>query len=347
MQQFPFIAEIFVLGGIASAAVIAVDLRSCRQTMRIMNSVWVLTGLWASFFGLWAYFAFGRTRSCLVRERSSVPETEKEHCKQVCRNERKQKKGMTSHHDRKKRAAASDLRTERPVRMRDTRADDMPGTGMKKTHAHALETTEKESTHGMRMKGTHMDDKPGAEMKGAHALDMPRKDGMRMKEAHAENRPGMGTNSPMRPRWQSVVLSTLHCGAGCTLADLVGEWFLYFVPVAIGGSLIAGSWVLDYVLALLFGIGFQYAAIRGMERTLPRSEAVRRAVKADFWSLTAWQAGMYGWMAVVIFALNDGYALPRDTFSFWFMMQIAMACGFLLALPVNVWLIRRGVKHAM
>lgn len=331
MQQFPFIAEIFVLGGIASAAVIAVDLRSCRQTMRIMNSVWVLTGLWASFFGLWAYFAFGRTRSCLVRERSSVPETEKERCEQVCRSERKQERGMTSTPDRKKHAAASDLRTERPMRMRDTRTDDMPGAGMKKMHAHAIDTTEEEATHGMRMKGTHTDGRHGTGMKGTHAEDMP----------------GMATNAPTRSRWQSVVLSTLHCGAGCTLADLMGEWFLYFVPVAIGGSLIAGSWVLDYVLALMFGIGFQYAAIRGMERTLPRSVAVRRAAKADFWSLTAWQAGMYGWMAVVIFALNDGYALPRDTFSFWFMMQIAMACGFLLALPVNVWLIRRGVKHAM
>lgn len=347
MQQFPFIAEIFVLGGIASAAVIAVDLRSCRQTMRIMNSVWVLTGLWASFFGLWAYFAFGRTRSCLVHERSSVPETEKERCKQVCRNRRKRERGMASTPDRKKDAAASDLRTEHPMRMRDTRADGKPGAGTKKTHAHVLETTEKEGTHRMRMRDMRADGKPGAEMKGVHAIDMPRKDGMRMKGAHAENMPGMGTNATMRPRWQSVVLSTLHCGAGCTLADLVGEWFVYFVPVAIGGSLIAGSWVLDYVLALLFGIGFQYAAIRGMERTLPRRVAVRRAAKADFWSLTAWQAGMYGWMAVVIFALNDGYALPRDTFSFWFMMQIAMACGFLLALPVNVRLIRRGVKHAM
>ena len=28
--------------------------------MRIMESVWVLTALWASFFGLWAYYAFGR-----------------------------------------------------------------------------------------------------------------------------------------------------------------------------------------------------------------------------------------------------------------------------------------------
>lgn len=65
------------------------------------------------------------------------------------------------------------------------------------------------------------------------------------------------------PKWRSVVLSTLHCGAGCTLADLTGEWFTWIVPISIGGSLILGSWVLDYLLALVFGIGF----------SMPRSEA--------------------------------------------------------------------------
>ena len=80
---------------------------------------------------------------------------------------------------------------------------------------------------------------------------------------------------PGRPKWESAVLSTLHCGAGCTLADLVGEWFMYFVPIAVGGSLLAGAWIADYILALVFGIGFQYAAIRGMERTLGRGTALR------------------------------------------------------------------------
>ena len=152
---------------------------------------------------------------------------------------------------------------------------------------------------------------------------------------------------PGRPKWESAVLSTLHCGAGCTLADLVGEWFMYFVPIAVGGSLLAGAWIADYILALVFGIGFQYAAIRGMERTLGRGTALRRAAKADILSLTAWQAGMYGWMAVAIFGLNGGMPLPRTSFVFWFMMQIAMACGFLVALPVNVLLIKAGIKKGM
>lgn len=157
-----------------------------------------------------------------------------------------------------------------------------------------------------------------------------------------ENMEHMG----MHPRWQSVVLSTLHCGAGCTLADLIGEWLLFFIPVAIGGSLLAGAWVTDYLLALLIGIGFQYAAIRGMER-IPRGEAVIRAAKADFFSLTAWQAGMYGWMAIVVFGFGDGVMASRTTFRFWFMMQAAMCCGFLVSLPVNVLLIRKGIKKGM
>lgn len=275
MQQLNLLSELFVIGGIVSAIVIAVDLRACPQQMRIMNSVWVLTGLWASVFGLWAYFAFGRSRHWTLDK--SSPESNK-----------------TPQND----------------------SSSMPGMTME----------------GMQMDG--MNNMGSMKMK-----DMPD-----MKMADMEM---SGMEMPMRPKWQSATLSTLHCGAGCTLADLIGEWLLFFFPIAIGGSLLAGSWVTDYLLALLIGIGFQYAAIRGMDRLLSRGEAVRRAAKADILSLTAWQVGMYGWMAVVIFVFNSGIQPPRDTFYFWFMMQIAMGCGFLVALPVNVLLIRLGIKRGM
>lgn len=148
------------------------------------------------------------------------------------------------------------------------------------------------------------------------------------------------------PKWRSVVLSTLHCGAGCTLADLTGEWFTWIVPISIGGSLILGSWVLDYLLALVFGIGFQYAAIRSMHRISP-GEALLKAGEADSLSLTAWQAGMYGWMSLVFLIFFSDDTLPRTGWTFWFMMQIAMLCGFFAALPVNRMLIRKGVKRTM
>ena len=449
MQQFYYLAVLFVAGGIGSALIVAADLRTRRQPMRIMESVWVLTALWASFFGLWAYFALGRaTRHMPVQNNGTGKQKDSAKISEPAKgggigetgNERQvdsagQKvgnekpgtdgrggglgpeaaNGKPGTDGRKDMSVAgTDLwkvsEPERAMNMPEPGmhgmqmengtttgadgAEDMPGmkgTALKAGMADEAGIPDMASgasmpgmadgtdmpgmTNGTKMSGTAgprgmegmdgmdgMSDMPG--MKGAadkadtaNGADMPgMADGTKMSGTAGprgmEGMDGMDGMSDMpgmkgRPRWQSVVLSTLHCGAGCTLADIVGEWFLFFVPVAIGGSILAGTWVVDYLLALAFGIGFQYAAIRGMERTLPRGEAIRRAAKADILSLTAWQAGMYGWMAVAIFALNGGEAMPRTSFVFWFSMQVAMACGFLVALPVNILLIRAGIKKGM
>ena len=380
MQQFYYLAVLFVAGGIGSALIVAADLRTRRQPMRIMESVWVLTALWASFFGLWAYYALGRAArhmpvqnngtgkqkgSAKISEPAKgggIGETGNE--RQVDSAGQKEANGKPGTDGRKDMSVAgTDLwKVSEPER-----AMNMPEPGMHGMQMENGTTTGADGAEDMPgMKGTALkagmadeagipDMASGASMPGmADGTDMPgMTNGTKMSgTAGPRGMEGMDGMSDMpgmkgRPRWQSVVLSTLHCGAGCTLADIIGEWFLFFVPVAIGGSILAGTWVVDYLLALAFGIGFQYAAIRGMERTLPRGEAIRRAAKADILSLTAWQAGMYGWMAVAIFALNGGEAMPRTSFVFWFTMQVAMACGFLVALPVNILLIRAGIKKGM
>ena len=380
MQQFYYLAVLFVAGGIGSALIVAADLRTRRQPMRIMESVWVLTALWASFFGLWAYYALGRaarhmpvqnngTRKQKGSAKISEPAKgggigENGDEREVGSAGQKEANGKPGTGGRKDMSVAgTDLwKVSEPER-----AMNMPEPGMHGMQMENGTTTGADGAEDMPgMKGTALkagmadeagipDMASGASMPGmADGTDMPEMtNGTKMSgTAGPRGMEGMDGMSDMpgmkgRPRWQSVVLSTLHCGAGCTLADIVGEWFLFFVPVAIGGSILAGTWVVDYLLALAFGIGFQYAAIRGMERTLPRGEAIRRAAKADILSLTAWQAGMYGWMAVAIFALNGGEAMPRTSFVFWFSMQVAMACGFLVALPVNILLIRAGIKKGM
>ena len=404
MQQFYYLAVLFVAGGIGSALIVAADLRTRRQPMRIMESVWVLTALWASFFGLWAYFALGRaTRHMPVQNNGTGKQKDSAKISEPAKgggigetgNERQvdsagqkvgnEKPGTDGRGGGLGPEAANgkpgtDGRKDMSVAGTDLwkvsepeRAMNMPEPGMHGMQMENGPTTGADGAEDMPgMKGTALkagmadeagipDMASGASMPGmADGTDMPgMTNGTKMSGTAGprgmegmDGMDGMDGMSDMpgmkgRPRWQSVVLSTLHCGAGCTLADIVGEWFLFFVPVAIGGSILAGTWVVDYLLALAFGIGFQYAAIRGMERTLPRGEAIRRAAKADILSLTAWQAGMYGWMAVAIFALNGGEAMPRTSFVFWFTMQVAMACGFLVALPVNILLIRAGIKKGM
>lgn len=152
-----------------------------------------------------------------------------------------------------------------------------------------------------------------------------------------------GTSEPKQAL--TSALGSTHCGAGCTLGDLVAESFLFFFPWMLWGHKIFGAWVVDYLLAFGFGIAFQYFTIAPM-RGLSLRDGIVAALKADSLSLTSWQLGMYGWMAVVTFGIF-GHELRQDDPVFWFMMQIAMLFGFATSYPVNWWLIRHGLKEKM
>jgi len=148
-----------------------------------------------------------------------------------------------------------------------------------------------------------------------------------------------------------------HCGSGCTLGDIIAEWLAFSFPAiavwlgwhTVFSEKIFAVWILDYIFAYLFGIFFQYYTIAPM-RNLGFAEGIWAAIKADTLSLTAWQIGMYGFMAVAFFWIfRDilGTELKVNTPEFWFMMQIAMICGFITSYPVNWWLLRTGLKEKM
>lgn len=230
--MFNLIAVFFVCSGIGIAVHIAYDLTSHKQSMKIMNIVWILTALWGSYLALWAYNKFGQSKNTKM-----------------------------------------------------------------------MMSEQEMASENMNMDNT-------------------------------------------RPQWQSVALSTLHRGAGCTLADIIGEWITHYIPISIGGSMILGNWILDFILALMIGVYFQFYAIREMEK-ISVSRGITCAFKADFFSLTAWQIGMYGWMAIVYFILFVNFPLVKDSWQFWFMMQIAMLFGFICAFPMNALLLKLGIKKGM
>ena len=123
---------------------------------------------------------------------------------------------------------------------------------------------------------------------------------------------------------------------------------LYAGPFASGlvllGSTLFTHDLVSFVLAYVFGIFFQYFAIAPM-RGLGFREGLWAAVKADTLSLTACEIGMFAWMAVTQKLLFPG--LEPRSWTFWFMMQIAMILGLATTFPANWWLIRRGGKEAM
>lgn len=148
-----------------------------------------------------------------------------------------------------------------------------------------------------------------------------------------------------KPFWQAVSIATMHCGSGCTLGDIVAEWIMFAAPLTLFGMKLFGAWALDYLFAFTFGIAFQYFTIKPMKGLSVR-DGIVAALKADSLSLTAWQVGMYGWMAIVVF-LIFGYEIEKTNPVFWFMMQIAMLAGFLTSYPVNRWLVNKGIKERM
>ncbi|WP_319520110.1 DUF4396 domain-containing protein [uncultured Martelella sp.] len=171
---------------------------------------------------------------------------------------------------------------------------------------------------------------------------------------HNDEKPPNMTETPFAVM---VGKGAAHCGSGCALGDLVAEWLAFLVPAVavwfgwqtIFAEKMFAVWILDFVFAFSFGVIFQYFTIKPM-RGLSPYQGLIQAVKADFLSLTAWQVGMYGFMAFAQFYLFRhllGMKLEVPTVEFWFMMQIAMWAGFATSYPVNWWLIAKGVKEKM
>jgi hypothetical protein len=134
-----------------------------------------------------------------------------------------------------------------------------------------------------------------------------------------------------------------HCGAGCTLGDIIGEWWIYGAGW-IAGSMLGAEYVVDFALAFILGIAFQYFTIAPM-RGLGVRDGIIAALKADGLSVVAFEIGLFGWMAVTEYVLFPG--LPITSAVHWFMMQIGMILGFWTAYPMNVILLRLGLKEPM
>jgi len=143
-----------------------------------------------------------------------------------------------------------------------------------------------------------------------------------------------------------VAVGVTHCGSGCTLGDIIGGWLVFLIAIDILGSRLLGEYVVDYALAFTLGILFQYLTIKPMQN-LSVGAGVKEAVKVDTLSLTSFEVGLFGWMALMRLVFFTDPNLEPDQIEYWFLMQVGMMLGFVTAYPVNWWLIRRGVKPAM
>ena len=164
---------------------------------------------------------------------------------------------------------------------------------------------------------------------------------------------------PMTPRMKAIqeqykdkpptmfqnILAVYHCGAGCSIGDLIAESIVPTLGLFFAGEF-GSRLILDFAFAYALGIAFQYFTIVPM-RGLSFGQGIIAAVRADTISITLFEVGMFAWMAIVYYVFFPSPHLDLGLAVFWFMMQIAMIVGTATAVPANAWLIRKGWKEKM
>src|SRR5205823_3962385 len=104
--------------------------------------------------------------------------------------------------------------------------------------------------------------------------------------------------------------------------------------------------IVEYIFGFLVGLlVFQSLFMRGiMGGTY--AENVRRTFLPELLSMNMMMAGM---APVMIFLMmgRDMRAMWPSEALFWFVMSLGVVAGFLIAYPINVWLVAKGMKHGL
>jgi hypothetical protein len=140
--------------------------------------------------------------------------------------------------------------------------------------------------------------------------------------------------------WRQVLGSTMHCVSGDGVGILAG---------AVIGSLLALSATSDIMLEYALGFGFGWTIFQSLFMKDSVGGSYTKALWTTFIpelvSMNALMAGMVPLMRILM-ANIDGGSDPLSP-RFWFIMSMALLLGFIIAYPMNWWLVARGLKHGM
>jgi putative flippase GtrA len=134
----------------------------------------------------------------------------------------------------------------------------------------------------------------------------------------------------------SAVQATLHCLTGCAIGEILGM----VIATAAGWSN-APSIAISIVLAFFFGY---LLTIRGVLKAgVGPRRALSLAFASDTLSITTMEIVDNGFIVLVPGAMDAGLGNAL----FWWSLGVSLAIAFVVAVPVNRWLIARGRGHAV
>jgi hypothetical protein len=154
--------------------------------------------------------------------------------------------------------------------------------------------------------------------------------------------PAPGTHEEfIKPLWKQAVGSTIHCVAGDATGIIVAA-----VITSLLGLPMWLDMVIEYVGGFAFGLLiFQSLFMKGMMGG-SYAKAVRHSLLPEWLSMNMMMAGMFPTMVALMMG-RDMRAMEPTQLTFWGAMSAAVGVGFVVAYPVNVWLVSVGLKHGM
>ena len=135
--------------------------------------------------------------------------------------------------------------------------------------------------------------------------------------------------------WGTAVSATLHCLTGCAIGEVLG-----MVLATWWGWSTWPSVLLAVVLAFFFGYALTMSSV--LKAGLAFGAAVQVALAADTVSIAVMEVVDKAVMVGVPGALNAGLG----NWVFWASLAFSLAVAFVVTVPVNHWMIGRGLGHA-
>ena len=142
--------------------------------------------------------------------------------------------------------------------------------------------------------------------------------------------------SGMSDSWRMAVSATVHCLTGCAIGEVLGM----FLSTWWGWPTVP-SIALAVALAFFFGYLLTFSSVR--RAGLDTRSAVRTALAADTLSILTMEVVDNAFLVAVPGAMESGLA----TGLFWWSLAASLAVAFVVTVPVNHYLIGRGMGHAV
>jgi len=158
----------------------------------------------------------------------------------------------------------------------------------------------------------------------------------------ADKEPAPGEHEAfVKPLWKQGVGSTIHCVAG----DATGIILAAVITSALGLPMWLDL-IVEYATGFSLGLFiFQSLFMKNMMGGT-YWENVRKSFTPEFISMNAMMSGMAPVMALLMMG-RDMRAMESTELLFWGVMSLGVVAGFVVAYPVNLWMVSRRMKHGL